>query len=265
MLKKGNTLAIAGISALLCAVAPSAALATTYGETSKPASTWTTGSQTASGLSQTLVNGDVTSGSLSLTPTAYEAWSTQLSPLGDTVATYSDPINTDDDRGSGQGWNETVTSTSYVGQSTKTTPVAAGPPATGPGDSGDQGLSSGDNPSSNGKPFTFGVSGTPQDSWITSVGLSDNAGSTDTNPTNSIGYVGNAVGENPVTTGLEIPQGLSTEEAPNGPTPVKFYDAAHGTGLGNFTVTPNISVDVPANAYNGYYQSVVTLAIVSGP
>jgi hypothetical protein len=210
-------------------------------------------------VGETEVTGDVESDTLSLTPTAYESWSSALASSGDQVATYSDPIDTNDNRGSGQGWNETITSTSYVGQSTASTSATSGPPSNAPGDSGDQGLSSGDNPASGGTPFAFGASGTPVDSWITGVGLSDNVGSTDTNPTSTTTYTGDTVGKNPVTTGLEIPQ------ASTAPTAVEFYDAATGTGLGNFTLAPSISVAVPANAYNGYYDSVVTLAIVSGP
>jgi hypothetical protein len=197
--------------------------------------------------SESLVTGSVESGTLSLTPAAYESWSTRLSATGDTVASYSDPIDTNDNRGSGQGWHETVTSTSYVGRSVAGTAATAGPPPEGPGDSGDQGLSSSDNPASGGTPFTFGVSGTPIDSSITAIYATGNTGSTDTTP------------EDGLPTPIEIPQ------AATAPTPAGFYEAAHGTGLGNFTLTPSVSVAVPANAYNGYYSSVVTLAIVSGP
>jgi hypothetical protein len=197
--------------------------------------------------SETEITGSVVSGTLSLTPAAYESWTSQLSAVGDQVTSYSDPIDTNDNRGSGQGWQETITSTSYVGRSTAGTAPTAGPPPNGPGDSGDQGLSSGDNLASDGSPFAFGASGTSVDSTIDSTFLTDNTGSTDTPPSN----------DRP--TPLEVPQGATA------PTAIAFYDAGWGTGLGNFTITPSISVVVPANAYDGHYSSVVTLAVVSGP
>jgi hypothetical protein len=197
--------------------------------------------------SETDVRGAVDSGTLSLTPAAYESWTSHLSSAGDQIASYSDPIDTNDNRGSGQGWHETVTSTSYVGQSTAGTTPTSGPPPNAPGDSGDQGLSSGDNLASSGTPFAFGVSGTHLDSVIESVATADSSGSTDTNP------------EDPLDTPVEVPQSGTA------PTPDEFYDAAYGTGRGNFTLTPDVAVVVPANAYDGYYSSVVTLAIVSGP
>ena len=97
------------------------------------------------------------------------------------------------------------------------------------------------------------------DSWITGVAPANNPNSTNTPATSTIGYAGDTVGNNPVTTGLEVPQ------AATAPTPVKFYNAAIGTGMGNFTYTPTVKVDVPANAYNGFYTSVLTIAINSGP
>ena len=48
-------------------------------------------------------------------------------------------------------------------------------------------------------------------------------------------------------------------------TAVKFFNAAVGTGLGQFDVTPTVGVVVPGNAYAGTYTSTVTLAVVSGP
>lgn len=49
------------------------------------------------------------------------------------------------------------------------------------------------------------------------------------------------------------------------PAAVKFFNAASGTGEGQFTVTPTVSVSVPQNSFAGTYSSTVTLAIVSGP
>jgi hypothetical protein len=49
------------------------------------------------------------------------------------------------------------------------------------------------------------------------------------------------------------------------PTAVKLFNAAANTGMGAFTVTPTISVAIPANSYAGTYTSTVTVAVVSGP
>ncbi|HEX3455133.1 MAG TPA: WxL domain-containing protein [Gaiellaceae bacterium] len=68
-----------------------------------------------------------------------------------------------------------------------------------------------------------------------------------TNPTNSITYP------------LGVPAGSSA------PTAVKLFNAAANTGMGNFTITPTISVSIPANTYAGTYTSTVTVAVVSGP
>ena len=68
-----------------------------------------------------------------------------------------------------------------------------------------------------------------------------------TNPTNSIGY----------------PVGVPA--AGTAPTAVKLFNAAANTGMGNFTITPTISVAIPANTYAGTYTSTVTVAVVSGP
>jgi hypothetical protein len=49
------------------------------------------------------------------------------------------------------------------------------------------------------------------------------------------------------------------------PAAVKFFGTASGTGIGTYTVTPTISVAIPATANPGAYLSTVTLAIASGP
>jgi hypothetical protein len=49
------------------------------------------------------------------------------------------------------------------------------------------------------------------------------------------------------------------------PTAVKFFGTAAGTGKGTYTVTPTISVAIPAATQLGAYLSTVTLAIASGP
>lgn len=187
--------------------------------------------------------GNVVGSTLSLVPTTSESWTTTLTTTGNTNTSYTDLIATYDDTGSGSGWNETITSTDYVGTS---------------GAAVDSGKAQG-NSGSSGTPFLLGpdqvldTGGNNNDvgsyslTSIVSSALTDGSSSTDTNPTNS------------VTTPLAVPQASSA------PTPIKFYDAAYGTGMGNFTLTPAFNVSVPANAYAGTYQSVLTIAIVSGP
>lgn len=68
------------------------------------------------------------------------------------------------------------------------------------------------------------------------------AGTTCTNPTNSITY--------PITLGA---------------TANKVFNSAASSGLGKFTVTPTTSVTVPGNSYAGTYTATVTVALVTGP
>jgi hypothetical protein len=84
-------------------------------------------------------------------------------------------------------------------------------------------------------------------STATGVTSSCAGGTTCTNPTNSITYP------------------LSVPAAAVAPTAVKLFNAAANTGMGSFTVTPTVSVAIPANTYAGSYTSTVTVAVVSGP
>ena len=72
-------------------------------------------------------------------------------------------------------------------------------------------------------------------------------------------YANCTAATNSVTYPLGVPAGSSP------PTAVKFVDAASGTGAGEFTVTPTVSVSVPQNSFAGTYTSTLTIAIVSGP
>ena len=73
--------------------------------------------------------------------------------------------------------------------------------------------------------------------------------STCTAPTNAVSYP------------LALPAGASA------PTAAKFFNAAAATGLGKFTITPTISIAIPANTYasSSGYSSTITVAVVSGP
>lgn len=68
-----------------------------------------------------------------------------------------------------------------------------------------------------------------------------------TDPTNGIGY----------------PLTVPADTTP--PTAVSFFNAAAGTGMGDFTVTPSLQLSIPANTYAGTYTSTMTISIASGP
>jgi hypothetical protein len=126
----------------------------------------------------------------------------------DQLPTYTLPITATDARGTGAGWNLTITSTQFT---------------TGPA--------------------TLSTSA----SSVTGVTSACVALTTCTNPTNSIGYA------------------LTVPAAPVAPTAVKLFNATVNTGLGKFTVTPTVSVSIPANTRVGTYTSTITLAVVTGP
>jgi hypothetical protein len=58
---------------------------------------------------------------------------------------------------------------------------------------------------------------------------------------------------------LSVPAGTAA------PSPVKFFNAAAGTGVGKIDVNATVEVAVPANVLAGTYTSTVTVAVVSGP
>ncbi|GAC1347574.1 MAG: hypothetical protein NVSMB27_13280 [Ktedonobacteraceae bacterium] len=94
-----------------------------------------------------------------------------------------------------------------------------------------------------GTPHTLSTSA----SSLTGVTATCVTGSTCTNATDAITYP------------VAVPAGGTA------PTAVKFYNAALNTGMGKFTVTPTISISIPANTYAGAYSSTITLTVVSGP
>ena len=49
------------------------------------------------------------------------------------------------------------------------------------------------------------------------------------------------------------------------PAPIKIFNADQNSGLGQFSVTPTVSVTIPGNARAGNYVSDLAVAIVSGP
>jgi WxL domain surface cell wall-binding len=67
----------------------------------------------------------------------------------------------------------------------------------------------------------------------------------------------------PDDTGVSYPKGVPADTI--APTAVKFFSAAAGSGLGKFTITPTITVSIPANTIADTYTSTVSVAVVSGP
>jgi hypothetical protein len=129
---------------------------------------------------------------------------------GDATPTYTIALATQDTRGTGAGWNETITSTQFT----------------------------------TGSPNNYTLASTA--STLTGAAWTASDG-TNTGPSNALTYP------------IAVPAGATA------PTPVKFFDAGAGTGMGKFTVTPTIGVFVPQNSYAGTYTSTVTVAITSGP
>ena len=49
------------------------------------------------------------------------------------------------------------------------------------------------------------------------------------------------------------------------PPPVKFFNAAHYTGLGMFMLTMMVNVQVPKNVEAGIYTSTIVISVANGP
>ena len=65
------------------------------------------------------------------------------------------------------------------------------------------------------------------------------------------------------TDAVSYPYVLPTGTSP--PTATALYSAAVNTGMGDQTVTPVFSLEVPANAAAGAYSATWTFSLVSGP
>lgn len=102
---------------------------------------------------------------------------------------------------------------------------------------------------------------------ITSTQFTTGGGSPSTLPTNASSITGVtsscnttcSAPSNSITYPLGVPAGSSP------PTAVKYFNAAAGTGQGEFANTPAVNVSVPASSAVGTYSSTLTLAAVSGP
>ena len=74
-----------------------------------------------------------------------------------------------------------------------------------------------------------------------------------------------AAGPDCVTPTNSIAHPLTVPAGPTAPAAVKFYNAAAGTGMGEFDIKPSLQLSVPANAYAGSYTSTITITVASGP
>ena len=160
------------------------------------------------------VSGSVNAGNLSIdTSGASPSFSATLDGT-DQTKPYSVPTTVIDARGAkgvGSGWNLTITSTRF---------------STG-----------------GGSPSTLANNA----STLTGVTNTCAAGSSCTNPSNSVTY----------------PTGVPAGTTP--PTAVKYFNAAQDTGKGRFTNTPSVDVFLPATTDAGSYSSTLTLSSVAGP
>jgi hypothetical protein len=163
----------------------------------------------AAAADDTTTSGTVTGDTLAFSAPASASWAAGITLDGtDHTATFSVPLSVNDRRGTGAGWNVTVTSTSFA--------------------------------NADGKKLAADAAS------MTGVTQACATG-TCTDATNAVGYP------------LPVPAGDTA------PTASKFFNAAADSGMGNFTVTPAVSVSVPANVYQGTYSSTVTVAAATGP
>ncbi len=127
---------------------------------------------------------------------------------------YTLPTTVVDATGTGNGWNLTITSTTFT--------------------------------TGGGSPHSLAANA----SRIESVETACAASTTCTDPHNST-----------------VSYPLALPAAATAPSAVKFFSADAGTGMGSFTVTPTISIAIPANTYASAsgYSSTITVAVVSGP
>lgn len=97
--------------------------------------------------------------------------------------------------------------------------------------------------------FTNGAQSLPTDatSILTAPPRACDAGSTCSLATNTVSY--------PYT----LPAG------PSAPTASKVFNASAGSGMGNQTITPTWTLDIPASARTGNYTSTWTFTLTAGP
>ncbi len=85
--------------------------------------------------------------------------------------------------------------------------------------------------------------------------------------TTGVCTAGGAAGVNCMQTSLTntVSSAVAVPAAVTAPTAVKFFGIAAASASGVYTLTPTITVAIPAVTVLGTYASTVTLAIVAGP
>jgi hypothetical protein len=103
---------------------------------------------------------------------------------------------------------------------------------------------------------------------ITSTTFSDGSGHSFPTNASTITGVTSACGVNSTCTPPtnSVPNtNLAVPAAGVAPAPVKFENAASGSGLGTNALTTTVQVAVPSNVFAGTYSSTVTIAIAATP
>jgi hypothetical protein len=185
----------------------------------------------------------VTGGSLTLTANGTATATPTTLGAKDQIQHYSIAENTGDNTGTGDGWNETISQTTFtsgshtIGKNSGSGEVFGA--TSGAGKVGTESENSG--------------------AAVTNVVYVDAPENTDTNP----------VETTPLVDPLNVPvptESSPTAEGHKGDAPsVVFQTAEVGTGLGNFIVTPTVSFDVPANTYAGTYTATTEVDLTTGP
>jgi WxL domain surface cell wall-binding len=161
----------------------------------------------SSGVGQVDTNSFDAVGTLSETIASISSPSTTLNGT-DQAMIWQIVLNVADTRGTGAGWNLTITSTQLKTLTGKTLPTTA--------------------------------------TRITAVDAACAPASSCTSASNAISYPRTVPADN------------------TAPTPVKFFNAASGSGQGHFQFTITLATTVPANSYKGSYTSTITPAINDG-
>jgi hypothetical protein len=158
----------------------------------------------------------------------------------DQIQHYSIAENTGDNTGTGNGWNETISQTTFTsGAHTIGANSGSGELFERTSGAGKVGVASGNTGAA-----------------VTGVVYVDAAENTDTNPVESTPLV--------VPLNVPVPTVSATGSAGDSPS-VVFQTAEVGSGLGNFVVTPTVSFDVPANTYAGTYTATTEVDLTTGP
>jgi hypothetical protein len=188
----------------------------------------TSGAAFASTSASSSVAADITGGTLSVSAPSSLSYSATLDGSNQSLSQPA-TLGANDNTGTGDGWDLTVVSTAL--ETGATTPVVI------PSD------------------WTVQVNGSSSSATSTTApAVSENQ------PSGSTGTYTDPSG-NTATYPLSVPgiHGASS------PTPVSVYNAAVGSGMGDFNLAADVWQNIPANALAGSYSATFTWAIAVGP